>query len=225
MKRLLASALFVAATSVPAYAQDVWNGPYIGADVGYSSGTSRTDFSNGAPTLGTDPSGAVYGGLLGYDFRMDDIVLGVEGGLEGANVTGSASSTAGITSTARTTQDHLQGSVRGKIGFVFDPAMFWGDTMIYATGGAEFGHFRLQGGPFPPPPCCGREKSKTGWSVGAGLDHVICDGTSLRFEYLYSDYGAMIEPLPPTFPGVLIRTHPNSFSTIRLAVVFHPGWW
>src|SRR5262245_2645608 len=141
MKRLFASALLVAATYVPAYAQDVWNGPYIGADVGYSSGSSRSAFSNGAPTLSTDPDGIVHGGLLGYDFRMDDIVLGVEGGLEGANVTGSNGTTSGASSQTRVTQDRLQGSVRGKIGLVFDPAMFWGDTMIYATGGAEFGHF------------------------------------------------------------------------------------
>lgn len=85
----LSSGAMAADLSIPAPAAPVaaapsttnWDGPYIGATVGYGWGTAT-------PDVGTalDPSGLLVGAQLGYNFHLSDqIVAGVQGNIDWNN--------------------------------------------------------------------------------------------------------------------------------------------
>jgi outer membrane immunogenic protein len=118
---------------VPAFS---WTGFYLGGEVGWI----RTDnnLSSGALLPGTaflvssSPSkdGLTYGALAGYNYQMGQVVLGVEGDFAGWTV-GTVHYTA-ITGDFLTAHSKWGGSIRGRLGYAADHALF------YVTGGAAF---------------------------------------------------------------------------------------
>jgi outer membrane immunogenic protein len=94
------------------------------------------------------------------------------------------------------TRPDVQGSIRGRVGVAFDR------VLIYGTGGAAFTNqtdgYSLGFPFFGGFPLLGREtitKTRTGWTVGGGLEYAITDNWSIRAEYRYSDFGRS-----PDFP-------------------------
>ena len=82
--------------------------------------------------------------MLGFNYQMGSLVLGVEGDLEATNARGGFKDAGGRPRPAfdpggivRVKQD-WQGSVRARIGYAFDR------FMIYGTGGVAFSELRLQ---------------------------------------------------------------------------------
>ena len=85
-----AADLYVPPPSAPimAPAASNWDGPYIGANIGYSWGTA--DHTSGPGTNDITLSGFMIGAQLGYNFHVsDNIVLGIEGSADWSNETGS----------------------------------------------------------------------------------------------------------------------------------------
>jgi outer membrane immunogenic protein len=68
-------------------------------------------------------------------------------------------------------------SVGGRLGGLITPK-----TLLYATGG--YTQTEVEGG---------LEGTAAGYFVGAGLEHMLRDNWSLRFEYRYSDMEADVE--------------------------------
>ena len=62
--------------------------------------------------------------------------------------------------------------------------------MVFAAGGlalagVEFGYQSIHDGTYD-----WDRQTLIGWTAGAGLDYAATDSISLRFEYLYDDYGS-----------------------------------
>ena len=84
---LVGLAILELVIAVPVSAAD-WSGAHIGINAGYGWGDGDTRFEplpsaatfvNFIPTkLHTDPSGALLGGQIGYNWQFDKIVPGVE---------------------------------------------------------------------------------------------------------------------------------------------------
>lgn len=70
-------------TYAPAFA---WTGFYVGANAGYGFGQISK-----AGTLFNDPAGFVGGGQIGYNYQMNNIVFGLEGDLQYADLRDKAS--------------------------------------------------------------------------------------------------------------------------------------
>ena len=204
-----------------------WTGLYIGGQVGYQFGRSNA-FAYSALTGGglaassSAPRGIVGGGHVGYLFSTQSIpvlsnvtgafsslpligglggaggVFGIEGDVDGANYR-SAYALGGI---SNYTREPIQGSVRGRLGFAVDRALF------YATGGAAFGDLRntyvnnFTGGTDQ------FSHTRVGYTVGAGAEYAFTNNLSLRVEYRYTDYGSFTENLSnATLGGVNVRHH------------------
>ena len=107
-----------------------------------------------------------------------------------------------------------KGSIRGRLGVVV-----WDRSLLYVTSGWAFADYALNGGPIPPPPCCGFNVTANGWTVGAGWEYMFAPNYSMRVEYRYTDYGTSTGPLPPTFPAVNMSVR-NTTNTVRVGLSY-----
>ena len=141
-----------------------WDGPYIGATLGYGWATT-TDTSGGAYT--STPTGFTAGGQAGYNFHLsDNLVAGVEGDLNWNDQTAT-------TTNSSSYRINWDGSLRGRLGVDLD------GILPYAEAGVAFANATV----------AGASSTYTGWVVGAGVEFKLADQISANVEYRYSDYG------------------------------------
>ncbi len=206
-----------------------WSGFYAGVNVGggWYDGGNVTTSSNVISIVGPDnvvrvpasdsnQAGVTAGGLLGYNYRIDRVVLGVETDFNSADLKSSrgGSTTAvfdvggfgrfggrggGGRITTATGNYNFQstskvdwfGTVRGRIGFV--PAE---RLLIYATGGLAYGEVKTNianSSAFST----GLSRLwlgdnsdvRVGWTAGGGAEYAFTSNWTLRGEYLYVDLG------------------------------------
>ncbi len=160
-----------------------WTGFYAGAHVGYGWGRSNWGFSP-AGTFVAPSTNGVFGGLqLGYNYQINNVVLGIEGDASAADMSGwNFCPNPAFTCASRT---NFLGSIRGRLGYA------WDRTLIYATGGVAFGNFRhrtfdaatvTQVGSF--------SNSRVGYALGAGLEYAWTPNVTTKLEYMYYDFGS-----------------------------------
>ncbi|MGU9981224.1 outer membrane protein [Phreatobacter sp. HK31-P] len=173
-----------AAVVAPAFS---WTGFYIGAHVGYGFGrTTPVDIVFGAFPMNT--SGGLVGGQIGFNYQINQIVLGAEADLAYAGISGSRVSVAPQVVFART---NMLGSVRARAGFAVDRALF------YVTGGLG-----IQGGSFATNTGPGAERyTRTGWTVGAGVEYAMTPNWTVKAEYSYYNFGT--RTLGPIYTGTI----------------------
>ena len=150
----------------PAY---TWSGFYIGINGGgawgRSSWTTPGDF---------DTSGGFVGGTIGYNYQMDQAVLGVEGDIDWADINGSTSCLLGNCKT----NDNWLATVRGRLGYAADR------FMPYVTGGLAVGDIQAS-----VPGFAGGSVTNAGWTAGGGIEFALPGHWSAKAEYLYVDLG------------------------------------
>jgi outer membrane immunogenic protein len=205
----------------PAYvaaAPMLWNGFYIGGQVGYQWGTNRqTEFVTGGGATGIATSwnadGVVGGVHAGYNLQAGAMVFGLEGDIEGSGVRGNNVVAAPFTST--NFESRWQASLRGRLGVA------WGPTLLYATGGVAFAdlHHIYFVGTGPGESFNG---TQTGWTLGAGLEYAFSPAWSARVEYRYTDFGRLTDASLIAAPGFTYRNR-DDFHTVRLGVSYRFG--
>ena len=187
-----------------------WTGFYVGGHLGYGFDKSSTGITGNTPainvltSLGTipnslaiDPDGWLAGVQLGYNYQIQRFVVGIEADLSLTDIDGNASVTnpGPVLPFARYTTSAEQrmkwfGTVRGRLGFT--PL---NNLMIFATGGLAFGRIEYAGNinrsailvNFNIP---GSDTAtKTGWTVGGGVEYALTNRWSVKGEYLYYDLG------------------------------------
>jgi outer membrane immunogenic protein len=147
-----------------------WTGFYIGINGGGGWGTSSWSSTG---SFGT--SGGVVGGTVGYNYQINQIVLGAEGDVDWAGLSGNTvtSCPAGCT-----TKDTWLATARARVGYAADR------FLPYVTGGAAFGDIRAS---MPGAP--GASASNAGWTIGGGVEAAIAGNWTAKVEYLYVDLG------------------------------------
>lgn len=158
-----------------------WAGFYIGAHGG--GGWSDTKLTPAAVNVGgvampnvggltfpAKPSGGLGGGHVGYNWQWGQVVAGLEGDFDGADIKGTET-----TGTVAVKTDELA-SIRGRLGYSFLP-----NLLGYGTGGVGWAHTKLN---FVN---AGVNESlwQTGWVAGAGLEYKFYGNWIARAEYLH----------------------------------------
>jgi outer membrane immunogenic protein len=180
-----------------------WTGIYVGGQIGYAWGAGNFNDSGFDPitgtfisgTLGSTPSGVIGGAHLGYQYQFNQLVLGIEGSVDGTSLSNTAVAVfpvafGGSTLTAHSTAD-VQGSIRGKAGIALDR------VLIYGTGGVAFGGFNtdftLSAPNFVPPffATANRSTTRVGWTAGGGLQYAVTNNWWVFAEYRFSDFGTL----------------------------------
>lgn len=192
-----------------------WTGIYLGVQGGYSWGQERTTFSD---TLGRAFNGAAFrqssdsalgGAHAGFNYQTGSIVFGIEGDVEALDA-GETLVAPGMT--ARVKRD-WQASVRGRLGFAMDR------FMIYATGGAAFTDFDYHLYDSATGLSASADRSKTGWTAGAGVNFAYTDNLILGAEYRYTDFGKVNHAGGGPLFGLTVRHEPATH-TLRASVAY-----
>jgi outer membrane immunogenic protein len=228
--------------AAPAYN---WTGCYIGANGGYGWNNNRSTYSNdpNAPNgdpinfvpdpstfhfplqyistpTGTSGSGGLAGGGAGCNWQSQQWVLGIEGDIDWAGISGSRTNTAfsgpnaqfglgpGVYSFLNSTGTAYErlsvqwlSTIRARAGMAVQDRL-----LLYVTGGLAVGGVNSQGSVNAGVPgvslttWSGSDSAtKTGYAVGAGAEWAFSDHWTAKAEYLWYDLGSMSHPLNCTY--------------------------
>jgi len=215
-----------------------WTGFYIGGHVGGGAGNARFSDPFGASIFGDNVSTPFFlaGGQVGYNYQSGQWVFGVEGDASAVVSDGTntclAFSGFSISSNCHANPDFLA-TVTGRLGYALGAD---GHTLVYAKGGAAFvntqGDVLANNEFFGFFPQFGTHFSttKTGWTVGVGLEQALAPAWSLKFEYNYINVDGPSVATPPSifFPplGVVLANQTsvrNEFHVAKVGVNYHFG--
>ena len=198
---------------VPVY---TWTGCYVGASAGSNSGTTDGVSSTGASVLtpgapalvGVSPltgslnlTGFIGGFQGGCNWQWGAWVLGIEGDGSATNKEGQAFTNIAATPTGLAVnplltyhvQERWLTTARARLGWTI-----WDKTMVYVTGGAAWAKIDTTqqslgsaGGlvAFLNNPVAIQSDTRSGWTVGGGLEYLLGYGWSAKGEFLYVDFG------------------------------------
>lgn len=240
----MAADLPVKAAVMPVVAAFNWTGFYVGGNIGYGWANGDTAFDplpsaaafiNLAPTtLRPDPKGVVGGLQLGYNWQTGRFVLGVEADIQASRMSGTVTQTpiiqnngtpfpgAGFLQASQKT--NWFGTVRGRAGFLVQDTL-----LVFATGGLAYGHvdytantdFRPAGTTQYP---ASVGKTKTGWTVGGGVEWAFMQNWSAKFEYLHYRLGDETQTVNavPLLPPFQVRyTWRTTADIVRAGLNWH----
>ncbi len=179
---------------------------------------------SGSDTVNMD--GPIGGVQAGYNWQGGNFLAGIETDFQGSGQSGrrdvsipfNPGSGFGLTDTAGTVgvsiTENIEwlGTVRGRVGYVADRLLF------YVTGGLAYGRVTVDssasatgfftgipgaipcpsGGPCPVWNFSSSGVTKTGWTVGAGVEGAVGGNWTVKLEYLFIDLGTV----DTTFTGI-----------------------
>jgi outer membrane immunogenic protein len=182
-----------------------WTGCYVGGHLGGLVSQDKTTSLLGS-SHSFSSAGFVGGGQIGCDYQFAPRwVLGVEGRAAWSSLTNSHASTirniaTGITAPSQfTLGNNFLASTTARLGYSF--ADRW---LVFARGGAAWTHEKIDEAFTAPILGIAVDPSqtmtRTGWTVGAGVDWGFAPHWSAAFEYNYYNFGS---------PGAFLTTPGN----------------
>ena len=202
---------------VPAF---TWTGFYVGLQGGYQWATTKGTSTTVPVTAGYpynysyDSNGWMFGGHVGYNYQINQFVIGVEGDIEWADVNSTRLNAA--TATFNRTNIDWQASLRARVGVAFDRAL------IYATAGAAYANVNyafgntIAGVPVAPA-VLSYGRDKWGWTVGAGVEYAFTNNLTGRIEYRYTDYGRINAV---TVPAAVVDNSKLTVHAVRAGISY-----
>ena len=232
-----AADLPVKARPMPVAAAPVysWTGCYVGAHVGWGRGrhnhtqSNFASFSGGSNVLSAasgraDSSGGLFGGQVGCNYQFaSNWVVGIQGDIAGTNLNGQVQDALRALVDPDTRNivgvktDWLS-SVTGRIGYTF----YANQGMFYAKGGGAWVHniwdlhdtFKDYG-------AATASETRTGWTVGGGIEWKFTQNWSGFAEYNYYSFGGDKILAVDTAGAATIRTFTSNkqeISTVKIGV-------
>lgn len=152
-----------------------WQGFYVGANVGYGWADV------GVAGVDNELTGIIGGAQIGYNWQINQFVLGAEADFQASGESRSDSTAIGGTTFTVDQKITWFGTARGRVGYAF------GAWMLYGTAGVAWQNYKLTVS------ALGAEASddatKIGWTAGGGLEWMFLPRWSAKVEYLYMDTG------------------------------------
>jgi outer membrane immunogenic protein len=166
----------------------------------------------------------IGGAHLGYNLQIGQWVAGIEGTVDGTSIR--RTTVDAFSGIAVRTREFVQGSIRARAGIAFDR------VLIYATGGAAFTGIdnTYAGGFLFPGAFEDISRTRSGWTVGAGLQYALTDNWSIRAEYRYSDFGRYTDfPfasfVPALAPATLFVGHHLTQHQVQFGISYKFSSW
>jgi outer membrane immunogenic protein len=164
-----------------------WTGFYLGGHIG--GGWSHTDwnqtFSSFALALDSgsaNANGFLGGAQAGYNYQMGQFVLGLEGDFSWTDMSGTGGHSV-FTNYSGTTRTKWTATITPRIGYA------WQNALLYAKGGVAFeadeNTINFSGAATTNTVSA----TRTGWTVGAGVEYGFWNNWSAKLEYDYLDFG------------------------------------
>ena len=227
-----------------------WTGFYLGGNIGYGWGQNTNPFVSfvdpgGAVGFGgyfaaggnvfpnLNPAGVIGGGQIGYNWQMNQFVLGAVADFQGADIHSSATvfvDPPGVPPPSfQTLSQRLDflGTVRGKAGLAIN------NFLLYGTGGLAYGRVR-NSMTFDATPAAAvfftgtSSEWRTGWTAGVGGEYGV-GPWSFGLEYLHYDLGrssvtaVSVPPGAPAPGASLTATQRTSGDIVRATINYRFG--
>jgi outer membrane immunogenic protein len=170
--------------AAPAFIGSLWDGLYVGGNIGYGATDFDVRASNFGALTSEHASGVVGGFQLGYNKQFGTFVLGLETDID-------------LTSIEKTdafgvdTKLPWFGTTRARLGFLLNPSL-----LLYGTGGAAYGQAKVS------VPGASVTIPGVGWVAGAGLQYALTRQWSIGAEYLHLE----LDGPSGTAGGITINT-------------------
>lgn len=182
-----------------------WTGFYAGVNAGVGFNRSYT-------TLATPASGdqfrlgglgGIGGGQIGYNWQFGNflgfgnLVLGVEADIQGSGINDDRT-------VAINQKLDWFGTARGRVGLAT------GSVLTYFTGGLAYGNVKTTfADPVTPANSLALSNTRTGWTIGSGIEAALGGNWTGKVEYLYIDLGNQngITPVDGSVLGSDVRAN------------------
>ncbi len=169
-----------------------WTGFYVGGHVGY--GWADKDWRDAfGLNVSNKADGFLGGGQVGFNYQIQQFVLGVEGDFSWSGINGGTTTGAVVGAPLGTTFNtdvNWVSTLTGRLGIAFDR---W---LVYGKGGVAWANedFSTNFYTFP-----GTTVSDTrwGWTAGAGVEYAFAPQWSAKLEYNYMDFGTKAVSFAP----------------------------
>ena len=202
----------------PAPAALTWTGCYIGAHIGGARGHDNWTTIAG-PFAEHDISGFIGGGQIGCNYQTGALVLGVEGELSGASVTGSSTefNFGGAQNWRSETKLDFLASATARAGYA------WNSLLLYGKGGVAWttDHFNEINVVFPAVNTFAPTDHRTGWTAGVGLEYMFARNWSVKAEYAYYDFGKKENIFRDAAGGTFDNFIQQTLHTVKVGVNLH----
>ena len=180
--------------------QDVFEGWYLGGTIGGATVTFDS-----APGGTSEADGILGGAIGGYSWQSGPFVIGIEGDLMAADISGGRNFNAG--SNRMHTSIDTMADLRLRAGYTITPQVLLFGTFGGAWAGADL--------PVTGPGGAPRSADFFGWSVGGGAEVALNPNWSARFDYQFTDFSSETV----TYPGGKIDYDPDA-STYRGSLIY-----
>jgi outer membrane immunogenic protein len=164
-----------------------WEGWYAGVHAGAAWQQTQTNsaYADGrtAGASSFSKTGFIGGGQIGYNWQHGNFVFGLEGDISG--LSGKNSGLAGVVDSYTSLQSQIRwlSTVRSRFGLAV------GNTMAYVTAGLAVGGVKNTINLFGDTPYSS-SKTKVGWTVGGGVEHMLNRNWTIGLEALFVDLGS-----------------------------------
>jgi outer membrane immunogenic protein len=212
------------AAPLPAFS---WTGCYLGGHVGWGWGrktfadTPNSDlvgfFTGGAQqSQDVDTDGFLGGGQVGCDYQFtSNWVIGVEGNFSWADISGSATVPFDLGDTSFDAKTDWLASVTGRLGYA------WDRWLLYAKGGPAWAHDKYNINTYLG--TWAASETRSGWTVGGGLEWAFANNWSAKLEYQYYDFGSRdLNFFNPGFSSE-VENVKQQIQTVKLGLNFRFG--
>ena len=212
----------------PAPPPITWTGCYIGGNVGGIFGRRSADFGSFGSLDSDSNSGFAGGGQIGCDYQFaGGWVLGFRNMFDGSSLSRQRTfSFPGTTPPVAGTVDFKNSwfdTLTGRIGYSFTPAWLW-----YFQGGAAWAKNSadLTIGGFD---VGSADRTRTGWTVGGGVEWMFAPHWSAFLEGNYMDLGStnrnIVTPasIPACAAGCAFSTKATA-TTVLVGVNYRFNW-
>ncbi|PQO24768.1 hypothetical protein C2I36_01410 [Rhodobacteraceae bacterium WD3A24] len=166
-----------------------WTGPYAGIQLGMlnSNFDRQTEYYGfTTPETNPDPEGFVGGIYGGYNWQgAGNVVYGIEGEYNWSHADGSDVDEESGFGSYTEAEIFSTAALRGRVGYAMDRTLFYGaagiayadfDSAAYNSDDSLVANSEIS-------------DSRTGWTIGAGVEHAFTDRMVGRLDYRYSDFG------------------------------------
>jgi outer membrane immunogenic protein len=211
-----------------------WTGFYIGAHAGgvWDREQATTSFTTAFAPAGTvasaDHSDFLAGGQIGLNYQMNNIVVGVEG--DGSWTEAKTSSTivspfVPAVSITGSTKTNWFATATARLGYAAGP------VLLYVKGGGAWENIEYSLGVTGPALLglplnfTNSSVTRTGWTVGGGIEYGFMQNWSVKAEYDYMDFGDdNITFAVPAALGNPASTAQSQVHVVKAGINYRFGW-
>lgn len=191
-----------------------WSGAYVGASVGYGSGSTGNSWWD-AGISNWEPDGKIKfrsllgGGYIGIQQQFGKVVVGAEADYTWMKFHGDDSQFAGQVNGL---EINGVGSARARLGLAL------GRSLLYVTGGLAYGEITKSDKTL----LFTQTSAKAiGWTAGVGAEHAFTDNWIGRIGYQYTDLGNVETLLQnPAIGSYTHRTEGLTFHAVQVGLSY-----